>query len=257
MSLNLNQLDEVIYVITNEDNDIFVTTIPNNIGQAAIQFQDEGGNIGTPGVVNTIDFVGASVSLGLVNGKLTITISGGSGSGTVTNFSAGDLTPLFTTTEATATTTPVLSFAQITKAANLIFSGPSSGGVANPDFRALVFADIPKVICLAGSDETTALSAGTGKITFRMPFAMTLTSVRASLTTAQTSGNIFTVDINDSGTTILSTKLTIDNTEKTSTTAVTLPVISDTALSDDAEITIDIDQIGDGTAKGLKIYLIG
>ncbi len=35
------------------------------------------------------------------------------------------------------------------------------------------------------------------------------------------------------------------------------PVISDAALADDAEITIDIDQIGDGTAKGLKITLIG
>jgi hypothetical protein len=34
-------------------------------------------------------------------------------------------------------------------------------------------------------------------------------------------------------------------------------VISDTSLADDAEITIDIDQIGDGTAKGLKVILIG
>ena len=112
-------------------------------------------------------------------------------------------------------------------------------------------------IIAAASDETTALTAGTSKITFRMPYAFTLTAVRASLTTAQTSGSIFTVDINDSGTSILSTKLTIDNTEKTSTTAATAPVISDTALADDAENTVDIDQIGDGTAKGLKITLIG
>lgn len=114
-----------------------------------------------------------------------------------------------------------------------------------------------KVIQLAASDETTALTTGTGKITFRMPYAMTVTAVRASLSTAQTSGNIFTVDINDGGTTILSTKITIDNGEKTSVTAATPPVISDTALADDAEITIDIDQVGDGTAKGLKISIIG
>ena len=112
-------------------------------------------------------------------------------------------------------------------------------------------------IIVAASDETTALTTGTAKVTFRMPYAFTLTSVRASLTTAQTSGTIFTVDINESGTTILSTKLTIDNTEKTSTTAATAVVISDTALADDAEITIDIDQVGDGTAKGLKVVLIG
>jgi len=112
-------------------------------------------------------------------------------------------------------------------------------------------------LVLAASDESTALTTGTSKVTFRMPYAMTVSSVRASLSTAQASGSIFTVDINDSGTTILSTKLTIDNTEKTSTTAATAPVISDTSLADDAEITIDIDQIGDGTAKGLKITLIG
>jgi len=112
-------------------------------------------------------------------------------------------------------------------------------------------------IVVAASDETTALATGTAKVTFRMPYAFTLTSVRASLTTAQSSGSIFTVDINEGGTSILSTKLTIDNTEKTSTTAATAPVISDTALADDAEITIDIDQVGDGTAKGLKITLIG
>ena len=120
-----------------------------------------------------------------------------------------------------------------------------------------VFTGLPEAIQLAASDETTSLTTGTGKVTFRMPFAMTLTDVRASLTTAQASGTIFTVDINESGTTILSTKLTIDNTEKTSTTAATPAVISDTALADDAEITIDIDQIGNGTATGLKITLIG
>lgn len=109
----------------------------------------------------------------------------------------------------------------------------------------------------ACSDETTALTTGTAKVTFRMPYAMTVYEVRASLTTAQASGSIFTVDINESGTSILSTKLTIDNTEKTSKTAATPAVISDSSLADDAEITVDIDQIGDGTAKGLKITLIG
>ena len=112
-------------------------------------------------------------------------------------------------------------------------------------------------LVLAASDESTALTTGTAKVTFRMPYAMTLLAVRCSLTTAQTSGSIFTVDINEGGTTILSTKLTIDNTEKTSTTAATAAVISDVNLADDAEITIDIDQVGDGTAKGLKITLIG
>ena len=116
---------------------------------------------------------------------------------------------------------------------------------------------IPVEIVVAASDETTALTTGTAKVTFRAPHAILLTEVRASLSTAQSSGSIFTVDINESGTSILSTKLTIDNTEKTSTTAATAAVISDTSIADDAEITIDIDQVGDGTAKGLKVTLIG
>lgn len=114
-----------------------------------------------------------------------------------------------------------------------------------------------QAIVIAVGDESTPITAGTGKVTFRMPFAFTLTGVRASLKTAQTSGTIVTVDINEGGASILSTKLTIDNTEKTSTTAATAAVISDAALADDAEITIDIDAVGDGTAVGLKVALIG
>jgi len=115
----------------------------------------------------------------------------------------------------------------------------------------------PIEIQLAASDETTAIAAGTGKITFRMPCAMTVTGVRASLTTAQASGNIFKVDINEAGTSILSTKLTIDNTAKTSVGAAAPAVISDANLADDAEMTVDVDQIGNGTATGIKVTLIG
>lgn len=115
----------------------------------------------------------------------------------------------------------------------------------------------PCEIQLAASDETTALTVGSKKVTFRMPYAMTVTEVRASLSTAQTSGSIFTVDITESTLSILSTKITIDNTEKTSVTAATPPVISDSSLADDAEISINIDQVGDGTAKGLKVTLKG
>lgn len=113
----------------------------------------------------------------------------------------------------------------------------------------------PEVIPIACSDEITPITTGNAKVTFRMPFAMTLTAVRASLTTASSVG-IPTFDINEAGTTILSTKLTVDATEKTSTTATTPAVISDSTLADDAEITIDFDVAGTG-ATGVKIYLIG
>lgn len=162
----------------------------------------------------------------------------------------------------------------MTAAADLIVGGSSgtparlAKGTAlqvlrvNAAGTALEYADpaagaVTQSIIVAASDETTALTTGTAKVTFRMPYAFTLTAVRASLTTAQTGGSILTMDINEGGTSILSTKLTIDNAEKSSTTAAAAPVISDASLADDAEITIDIDQLGDGTAKGLKVYLIG
>lgn len=112
-------------------------------------------------------------------------------------------------------------------------------------------------IILAVSDETTDLTTGTGKITFRAPYAFTLTDVRASVSTAPT-GAALTVDINEGGVSVLSTKLTIDASETTSTTAATAAVISDSAIADDAEITVDIDQIGSTVAgQGLKIALYG
>lgn len=119
------------------------------------------------------------------------------------------------------------------------------------------FADLrePVYLAIAISDETTDITTGAAKRTFRMPFAMTLTGVRASLTAASTSGTP-TFDINENGSSILSTKLTIDANEKTSVTAAAAAVISDSALADDAEITIDIDTAGTG-AKGAKVYLIG
>lgn len=107
------------------------------------------------------------------------------------------------------------------------------------------------------TDDTTALATGTGKGYFRMPYAFTVESVKAALATAQTSGSIVTVDINKNGSTILSTKLTFDNTEATTKTAATAAVISSGSFADDDIVTIDIDQIGDGTAKGLTVTLIG
>lgn len=112
-------------------------------------------------------------------------------------------------------------------------------------------------VIIACSDETSTLTTGTAKRTFRMPYAFYLTAVRASLKTAQTSGTAFQVDINEAGTSVLSTKLTIDNSELTSVTAATAAVISDPSLASDAEITIDIDTCTASQSVGLKVTLIG
>lgn len=108
---------------------------------------------------------------------------------------------------------------------------------------------------VAVTNEATAIATGAAKVTFRAPNALTLTGIRASLTTASSSGPV-QVDVNVDGVSILSTKITIDQGEKTSVTAATPPVLSDTTIPDDAEITIDIDAAGTG-ATGLKVTLIG
>lgn len=116
-----------------------------------------------------------------------------------------------------------------------------------------------EVIRVVVGDETTALTVGTGKHTFRMPFKMRLVQVRASLTTAA-AGAAVLVDINEGGTSVLGTqKLQIDAGENTSVTAANVSLIVDKVLNDDAEITIDLDQVGVATTegKGLKVTLYG
>ena len=119
----------------------------------------------------------------------------------------------------------------------------TTGFTGGPNYQWLQFAI---------TDQVTVLTTGTAKFTTRFP-ACTVLAVRSSLKTASTSG-LPTVDINEGGTTILSTKLTIDINVTTSTTAATPAVISDAAIADDAEITFDIDTAGTG-AKGLIVSM--
>lgn len=106
---------------------------------------------------------------------------------------------------------------------------------------------------IAVSDETTQIVIGTDSSVMYAPHKMTLTDVKASLSTSGSTASTF--DINVNGSTILSTKITIDANEHTSGTAATPPVISSASISEDDRIGIDIDGAGTGAA-GAKIYLI-
>lgn len=108
------------------------------------------------------------------------------------------------------------------------------------------------------SDITSAISTATTAGYHRPTSTLYITEVRASLSTVSSSGAV-TVNVLVDGVTILSSaKLTIDQSEKTSTTAATGHTFASGSQSAaaDSEITIDIDGAGTG-AKGLVVTVIG
>jgi hypothetical protein len=120
------------------------------------------------------------------------------GGGTVSSFSSGNLSPLFTTSVATATTTPALSFSLSTQSANLVFAGPTGGGAAAPTFRSLVAADIPSLSAVyqpldaaltalaTGSDFVVFSGPATSNKTFTLPNASsTILTSNAAVTVPQ------------------------------------------------------------------------
>ena len=58
----------------------------------------------------------------------------------------------------------------------------------------------PQSIIVAASDESTAITVGTAKTTFRTPYPLQILAVKASLTTAGGTSGTTTIDINDDGT---------------------------------------------------------
>lgn len=110
----------------------------------------------------------------------------------------------------------------------------------------------------------SGMTVGANKDSYRLTTGLKLNPVSdmglvASLMTAQTGGNIFTVDILRNGVSILASKLVINNGTKTSQGAVTPATYvsgGDVLLAGD-DITLSITQVGDGTARGLRVYLTG
>lgn len=130
-----------------------------------------------------------------------------------------------------------------------------------PNYEHILLVDR---IALSGSNVAAAVL----RANFVMPYDFQLRAIAdrgcyANLMVAQASGAVLTVDVNVSGVSILSTKLTFDNTEKTTLTAST-PAVYDAAfvtanriIPAGAEVTFDLDSIGTAGARGLSLVLVG
>ena len=171
------------------------------------------------------------------------------------------LTPRSGTAMAAAVTVSKKVHELTAPTAALVMNSQKITGVTDPtaaqDAATKAYVDSYRLEALsyALSDETSDIASATSVLTARIPYAFTVTNIRANVNTVSSSG-LITVDINIAGSTVLSTKLTIDASEFTSATAADAHVVSDTTWADDAEIVFDIDGHGTG-AKGLKVTIIG
>ena len=115
--------------------------------------------------------------------------------GTVTNFSAGDLSPLFTTSEATTTTTPALTFSQVSQTQNKVFASPD-GSSGNPTFRAIAVNDVPTLnqntTGSAATLTTGRTIAITGDLSYTSPSFDGSGNVTAAGTLATVNSNVGT-----------------------------------------------------------------
>jgi hypothetical protein len=149
-----------------------------------------------------------------VNGNLAdstgnVTIS--TGSGTVTSFSAGNLSPLFTSSVATSTTTPALTFSLTNAAGGTVFGNNTSSSAAP------AYTSVP-VLGIAGTTKgTIGLAGNTSGVVTVQPAAAAGTWTFTLPTTGGTNNYVLTT--NGSGTTTWTDVTTIATGTVTSVAA--------------------------------------
>lgn len=113
----------------------------------------------------TIAGGGGNIGWYIDNIQLQAGGGGGVGGGTVTNFSAGNLSPLFTTLVATPSTTPALSFALSNAGAHQYF-GNNTGSTGAPGFHQIAYSELtgtptPAALTSVNDTNVTVVLGGT------------------------------------------------------------------------------------------------
>lgn len=121
---------------------------------------------------------------------------------------------------------------------------------------------VGRIIELKIIDDATTLSTGDGKLIFMVPASLdgaVIQQVAAYVTTVSASGGPLLIQLRNvtNSADILTTKINIDDSEKTSYTAATAAVIdrSQNILKRGDLVAVDVDDAGDGAAKGLGIVI--
>ena len=119
---------------------------------------------------------------------------------------------------------------------------------------------MPAEIGIACSDETTLLTTGV-KAKITVPRAMTITEVKLSLNVADTTGLAISLedraaDPTSTGTSMLDEDLN-SGTDYTATATSFDSAASSYSHDEDDFVSVEITDIGDGAAKGLKVWLLG
>lgn len=163
---------------------VFTVTVPNGSGQVTIGLATEAANTVWAGPTSG----GAATPTFrlLANGDLPVTVP--------------VVPPEFTISGNVASPAGSLVLDKATEAANTVWAGPTSGGVAKPTFRPLVSADIPggaalAVVSVSGTLITTSLS-GNLRINGAVPpaglYRISMYVVLAANPAAGTLGGTFT-----------------------------------------------------------------
>lgn len=121
--------------------------------------------------------------------------------GTVTSVSASATpTSVFDIAVSTATSTPAIALSMDNQAANIMLAGPSSGGSAQPAFRAPVAADIYGIADVLLASASININSNTAQDIYTVPSGKTLVVTRAvvRLASADISGYGSAVDVFDS-----------------------------------------------------------
>ena len=112
-------------------------------------------------------------------------------------------------------------------------------------------------IILPVVDQVRPVTAGPNQRALRMVGGFQLMDARAALATAQATGNPIEVDIQRGGVSLLSGPLTFANGSLTTVGNPSVVPVGGVALADEDQVQIAVLQIGDGSANGLTVVLLG